>query len=297
VKKLRVLLDSQQRPFSERYKAILIAHGVEVEDFSPHINGIKGIKEYVRFLGNSKSRIVHFLWAHYHWSIPLIPRLLGKKVILHWVGSDVSIALREPQIPWKLLGSTHLVMDAQQSQELSKLHIKSTVIRAPCNFSDSITPWLAESTVLTYLPRNDNNLYGEIEVLELARQLPQVNFLVVGRSDNFQISNVKCLGWVDDQAMNEAYARCKVVLRLTNHDAGAAIAMEGLYRNRYVVWTKPYPFCEQVDLSNLLHIKQTLLNCLNNTEPNYGAREAVLADFDQEKIAQQLIKIYKGEKV
>lgn len=295
--KVRVLLDSHQVPFSERYKALLQAHDVEVEDFDIPQNHPVSYQAYVRQLGESPAKSIHFLWGHHHWSALVIPRLLHKQVILQWIGSDVPLAIKHHHIPWRFLG-THITMDPQLSNELKTLHINAPVIRGIVPFPPLDPGWPDTPRALTYLRKDNPTLYSSGIIMWLAKQLPWAEFIVVGHDGEGMppCPNVRYLGWVEKPVMDAALLQCRVSIRLTTHDGGGGSAMEALAQNRYVVWTKKYPFCNTVSLADRHDIKLTLWECLEMRAPNYGAREQVLQDFDHERIAQQLISLYKGEK-
>ena len=289
---MKVLLDAHQVPFSGYYKTLLTNVGVEVEDFWIPLVERRPFLAYCDLVARSDARILHFLWAHDHPATLLLPRIIGKKVILHWIGSDVSVALNESYIPWKRLASCHLSMDVSLSRELRSLGIKAPVVRGVVPFPDKIPPWPMDYKVLTYLPKTSGDLYSPDETLQLARDLPWATFLVTGNDgkDMPALNNVRYLGWVDN--MEDVYAQVKVVVRLTKHDSGGGSAMEGLVRERYAIWTKRYDGCQFAD--SYERAKYELEWCLKRKQSNKIGREVVLKDFDQQKITQQLLAVYRS---
>ncbi len=113
-------------------------------------------------------------------------RLFQKPRVVHWVGSDIEIARRDPTILKNMQSHliTHLTEVDWEAEELQKLGICARIAPLPPRVlcSGGIPPLPAEFTLLTYLPRSRPDFYGrrELELLmDDLKGLP-IKFLIVG---------------------------------------------------------------------------------------------------------------------
>ena len=187
-------------------------------------------------------------------------RALQRKVVKHWVGSDV-LRAREPLVHeqhatglvehWAVAG--HLV------DELAEAGIPATPV--PLSVVDAVTPTpLPPSplTVLSYLPTRKFDFYNGATVLSLASRFPDVHFLVVGSdgADRSATKNVEFLGY--QREMDAIYARSHVLLRLPRHDGLSYMVLEALNHGRHVIWNLPFESARMGRTENELacHIRE-----------------------------------------
>ncbi len=169
--------------------------------------------------------------------------LAGKPILMHWVGSDVQVALevyQKGRISLRLLrGATHWADAPWLVDELSALGIKATerLLPVPAAIGSPL-PLDPTFRVLIYLPREFQSAYDIGSTLAVVRSLPEVQFMVAGGfRPPHPLQNLEALGFVDN--MPTVYARSAALLRLTHHDGMSHSVIEALSFGRHVGWNYP----------------------------------------------------------
>jgi len=252
-------------------------------------------------LGMSKPEIVHYVGGYHHPIIYIIPKFLGKRVIVHWMGTDVLYATTNRAItPTNLLRRVaykvvdlHLAVFEPLANELKSMGINARVVPLipDMALSPEDTTWLSENAILVYLPEGREEFYGGSIAFGLAEELPDLRFLIVGNSGKGmpQLANIEFLGWVN---LSTVWKRVKVYLRLTKHDGQAGMVLEALARGKQVIWSYEYPFCHQA--RTIEQARVALKDILDNNQPNTQAMDWAQRTFDPSKIAQTYRNIYLG---
>ncbi|GBD24471.1 hypothetical protein HRbin29_02149 [bacterium HR29] len=170
---------------------------------------------------------------------------LGKKVVLHWAGSDVLFAQRDAEsgrLSRRVAErAVHWAVAPWLVEELGALGIAAEERPLPLPIAWGEPVPLPETfRVLVYLPERPWEPYDVEGTLAVMRALPDVPFLVVGGYvPPAPLPNVEALGFVPNMA--EVYRRTSVLLRLTHHDGRSHSVIEALSFGRYVVWTYGLP--------------------------------------------------------
>lgn len=179
-------------------------------------------------------------------------RLRKKATVIHWVGTDVQIAveehrkhnvsLRVAERPLHWCDAPWLV------EELRTIGVISEYVSLPIPIHVPPAPPLPEEfRVLLYYPVDafDREVFDGETLLRLPGAFPDVPFtLIPSPADTLPQPlppNLTCFDWVDD--MDALYRETTVVVRLTSHDGQSFIAAEALSRGRYVIWTFAMPGC------------------------------------------------------
>jgi hypothetical protein len=187
-----------------------------------------------------------FLWA---------ARFLGnKKTIILWCGSDVLDAqkgLAHGGIdPW-IAERTHWAVSPTLAEEVRSLGLNCEYVQA--SFVSPIAcpkPLPQKFSVLVFLPTAERTaLYGWDRVIDVARELPSVEFKLVGLRDITPPPappNVIVHHWIAD--LTAMYEQSTVLWRPVRHDAGISfMVLEALSHGRHVLYTYPFPGCFQAD--------------------------------------------------
>jgi hypothetical protein len=172
--------------------------------------------------------------------------LLGKKMIIHWVGSDI----REMEA-WQAEGrviSKILLQKAEHwaevdwtAVELTNLGVKALIVPlTPADFPEQVPDLPEKFVALTYLPPQKAEFYGEEQILHLAREFSEVTFLIVGSEPTQRPAswppNMVSVGWVDE--MSRFYPEITVLIRMTRYDGLSFMVLEALARGRHVIWSR-----------------------------------------------------------
>lgn len=167
---------------------------------------------------------------------------LNKRVVMHWVGSDVTNAIKHyrsgdfNKIFYNM--SEHLTVAPWLSEELKEIGLYAEVMSISAYQKDFRFKSFPERfTVLSYIPENRANFYGKKQILKLANELPEVKFIVVGSlKDNDLPSNIDLKGWVNN--INEVIESAVVVIRYMEHDGLSQLVLESLALGRYVLYSR-----------------------------------------------------------
>ncbi len=201
----------------------------------------------------------------------------GKSMLIHWVGTDVSVAVadwREGQVSERVLKRSIHRADARWLiDELSVIgiHARERLLPIPVAIG-STQPMPERFQVLVYLPREPQEDYDVEATLNVIRALPEIPFAIVG---GFQPSellpNVEVLGFVHD--MPGVYRQCAALLRIMKHDGMSHSVIEAASFGRYVLWS--------YDMEGV--------TCVRDAEEAMGQLRALHARFDSGELPANLV--------
>lgn len=179
-----------------------------------------------------------------HGALVDLARRRNIPVVVIWMGSDVHVAKGDPHLleVIKNYRFVHLTDGPWLIEELRALGIDARYV--PITAVEP-APAIAELpqafSVLTSLPEPHGDLYGERALYEIAAELRDIQFTVVGRGERNGAAppNVRFAGEVAD--MRSRIDASTVLLRLPKHDGKSMLVLEALARGRHVVWTYDFP--------------------------------------------------------
>jgi glycosyltransferase involved in cell wall biosynthesis len=240
----------------------------------------------------------------------IVAKILGKTVVIHWMGTEVMRALTETRI--KLMAlildkfvDLNLVPSENLQKDLRRIGIDSALLPLPVDseyFAGNELPPLPDKfSVLSKLVDDSlwgGWLYGSDVILRLAKDLPDVSFLIVPAKDSGptwllsrkdEAPNIVFLSWKNN--LFEVYKQTTVLLRLTRYDGMSYMVMEALALGRQVIWScNNLPFCHYVRSYD--QVKETLLEIRMNPRLNLEGAEYARKHLSSEYIIKELIKIY-----
>ena len=233
-----------------------------------------------------------FLWA---------ARTLGKnKVVMLWSGSDVLFAKDElakgKMDPW-VAGRVHWAVSPWLAKEVRELGVDCEHVQV--SFVDPVRPVpLPEKfSVLVYTPSvRKADLYGLDLILEVARNLPSIEFKLVGLEEGRipdTPPNLKIFPRVDLTAF---YEMATVIWRPVRHDGLPFMVLEAMARGRHVLYSYPLNGCIQVtgadmacqELERLRVLHESRMLPLNEMGRQYVARE-----YNPEKVRAEILSRWK----
>jgi hypothetical protein len=166
----------------------------------------------------------------------------GRRVLMHWVGSDVLYARRAERrgrVSARLRRVAHWADAPWLIRELDPLSLKVQEHPLPMPIAvGQPLPMPAEPAVLIFLPANPHRAYDVEGTRAVVDGLPEVQFLLVG-GYTMDAANVQNLGFVTDMAA--VYARSSLFLRLVRHDGLSHSVIEALSYGRQVAWNYELP--------------------------------------------------------
>lgn len=221
-------------------------------------------------------------------------------IIMNWVGTDVLLAneafksgnYRRDYIEYAI----HFCEVDWIKQELKEIGINAEIV----NFAsfdkhfEMKNPLSERYTVLTYIPKVRSEFYQPKIFLNVAKRLPEVNFLIAGTDANEYEplpENVKALGWVSD--MDSLYNKVHACVRIPEHDGLSTFILEGLARGKDVFYKYHFDYCTKAENEEELiqGIKSRLDAYQNGSwQPNSNGAEFIEKTFNREKILGELTK-------
>lgn len=247
--------------------------------------------------------VIHGFSTYRFFKVFAMAKLLRKKTICHWIGTDVLTAnetLRD-KIWAKAVSffvDVNLVGAPWLGEELKALNIRSFFVPLASDIADfnqeKLPSFPSVPAVLSYVPDEKANFYGLDIILKLAKELPEVKFMVVsgkGKGISFVPKNLIFLGWQEN--MREVYSQCNVFLRIPLHDGLSLSVLDALLLGRQVVWTNNFPHCYYTK-RNYGDIKSTLQKALSNKNLNMQAVSYIKKRFHFKIIINELLQIYKS---
>jgi hypothetical protein len=249
-----------------------------------------------------KFDIYHELFGYAATKRFVICKLLGRKTICHWTGSDVLLALKKPKLSQATAKFVNLQLAAYHNliTELRPLgiHAREWVLPTLNIEKAEIYPLPAKFTILAYLPVKNHRFYGSEIIFRLARELKEINFIVLtgGSHDYPAFQNIQYYGWIPQeawpQAIEQIYRRTALLIRLTPHDSSALMVIEALARGRQVIFSAyPREYCHYLTEYNA--IKEKVLALQQNYQLNLDGAKYVREKFQTQLLAQQLLTIYR----
>lgn len=177
-------------------------------------------------------------------------RIRRRPVVVHWVGTDVLIALEEHakrNISTRLVEAPLHWCDAPWLvTELAPIGIRAEYVPLPIPVLEpEPAPLPSQFRVLMYLPVDafDREVFDMETILRLPVELPEVEFILIpSPADSLPgpfPANLKTPGWIND--MDGLYREVSALVRLVSHDGMSFMVLEALSRGRHVVYTYPLP--------------------------------------------------------
>lgn len=248
---MRIMLVPSSDLFKQFLLASLTRAGVDVDVVHRDLNNmwrkimILSRCDVIHIISIKPSSIEGLFWI----LCLLFLRVIGKRIVLHWIGTDVlELSHINGRILSKLINK-HCTQAPWLVEELREKGIEAEWVPFLSPLNIGCEPLPKRLTVLVYfggISGRRHEFYGSREVVLLAQTLPGVNFHIVGdlNEDTIpKLPNVHFYGRVPHEEMYKMYDRCTVLLRLTKHDGLSLMVLEALSRGRYVIWTERFPHC------------------------------------------------------
>jgi len=184
--------------------------------------------------------------------VSIVGRMLRKRQIFHWVGTDIVHLRSSPHLQRKYSSRayTHLAESDGSATELRSMGLHVHVAPLPvATLPTRVAPMPATFTLLMYLPPSRSEHYGAMEYLRLIADLTQedIRFCFVGGALPIAAtSDSRVFNYGTVANMQPIYDTTTVLLRLTRSDGLSFMVLEALAAGRYVCWSKPLDECEYV---------------------------------------------------
>jgi len=234
-----------------------------------------------------------------------------KKLVIHWIGSDVHNLIAPRNLIKKsygvfldLLTSSYsdrilnLTGSSWLKEELEMKEIESTVLPvttiSPSNYICPDRDFTRKTDVLTYTQKRRFSFYGSDTILGLARELPEYKFkFLFGDVENLQelpatrLENVTFLPRIPFEEMKETYLGSKCFLRIPVHDGLSLSILEALYFKMQPIWSYSFPHVVTVDKDDKEEIRDELRRVLEGFTENELGHDYVIKEYSRSRIRER----------
>lgn len=228
-----------------------------------------------------------------------IAKLLRKrKVVIHWVGTDTLDERPAVQAgkadPWVRQNLAHWAETDWLGREVNELGASCDIVPLPgAQLSQRPSPLPRDFSVLVYMPDVQfGGLYGLETILRVARELPQIQFEMVGLakgSINEPPGNLRIHGHV--QNMTEFYERSTVVWRPVKHDGLSFMVLESLAHGRHVIWSYEFPGCLRAKTGEEAHAHIVRLHQMHREDRlqlNFEGLRAITENYQPQNLRKNI---------
>ena len=278
---------------------------VEVINLSKIINMKKNRSIFNKFqlifeiiINIYKSKLIYTIFCGnfsiFNFFVFFIARILNKKIINHWIGTDILIAKKNKNktkimqlfINYNFSGSKLL------HDELYDIGIKSEIVPIILqDISHKISKMPSSHAILVYLPEGREEFYGYSIVLKLIKYFKSIDFYIIANNKiRINEKNVILLGNVSVEKMNEVYDRISILLRIPEHDGLSLMVLEALAKGKYVIYKYEFPYTYQA--RNYIEAKEKINLIISHNPPivNSEASEFISKSYTHEQYLSKIME-------
>ncbi|MCM1157280.1 MAG: hypothetical protein NC300_02130 [Bacteroidales bacterium] len=276
---------------------LLSKHGYETRTLVCDNGKISSLlKYYWRYIRElRKTPQVYIVYAMPNHSIMLtLARVFGKKVILHWIGTDVYNYIHSADSPKPYTGKVSHVTGSQLlHDELEAAGIQSDIIPIiPFGMKLELMEMPDKHAALVYLPKGREDFYRGDIVRELAVRNPDIDFHIVANDqyNPLDLPNVVFHGKLDSEKMNALYRQISVLVRLPEHDGLSMMVIEALAKGKQVLYRYEHPYVYTPDSMEMDDIDTKFKEIVSERpKQNKQGHDYILEQYTEE----QMMKWYE----
>jgi hypothetical protein len=220
----------------------------------------------------------------------LIARLLRKKIIVHWIGSEILDLKKSHYWPVHVgFSVTRKLLHELDLHSINSNYLPLFFsIGSAKEYNKQVYP--NSHGVLFYLVAGKEQFYGLEYLMLLADAFGETPFYVIGSSKiSFQNDNIYSVGYLDEDSLNELFRKITIYVRITQHDGLSQLILKSLSLGRVVVSNTQYPFvtfynpsedsCSKLIESLMVFLsKKPMINndSINYIDEHYGYSKQIL---------------------
>lgn len=258
---LQVILDSNKNKFVQVFKYILALLRVDY--------------------------IYNVFTSPYSYRKLKIASLMQKKIITHWIGTDVRLLLEGKTDLRKLkFVDKHVVCFEPLQDDLKSHNLNASILPiTPFNLHFDIANMPDEHSVIIYMPRGVELDYGFDQIKKVFPKYPQIPFYIVA-NDDIELfkpyKNVLPLGRLSKEEMEELYNKVSIVIRIHISDGLSMSILEGMAKGKKIIWNCKYPYCYPGSTTE--EICNGLDHILNDSpKADVAAHKFIVEEYTREK--------------
>ena len=288
MKVLLMSFDTQK----EQLKNMLNSSDIEIIELNNNKGKVKKLIEAIRKI--KKSNIIYIGYGCHKKNIYLyLAKIFNKKVISHWIGTDVLLAKENKNFN-KVLKyiDCNLTCSPVLKEELKEIGINATEIPIVPNWNNTNYSELpAKHSVLVYMPEKKEEFYGLEYVKSAAKAYPELKFYIVANdNDILNLENVKFLGRLSHEEMEKLYDKITILLRMPKHDGLSLMLLEALIKGKEIIYSYKFPYTKYATSKEEVN---NIISKIIQRQPefNESGHQYVLKNYDINNIKENLKKI------
>jgi hypothetical protein len=221
-----------------RYKTKIITKYIDEKNI---------VKKAISFIKDiSDVTIIYQVFVPTSSKLIFICKLLGKKVVAHWIGTDVYNFTKDIYgYRYLSLIDKHLVCSAPLQRELAEKKLFADILPIiPFNMDFAPISMPLEHAVLLYVPKGREEFYGIDLIEKTINYFKNLIFYIVANDNRnvFYQNNVKVMGWLNTNEMEKLYHKISIVLRVPKHDGLSMLVIEALAKGKNVIYNYAHPY-------------------------------------------------------
>jgi hypothetical protein len=276
----------------QHIKKLFESHGIDVVMLSKEGSKKSLLEKIYTFIKQVKGvDIVYQVYGCASLKIFLTSKLLKKRTIKHWIGTDVLEERKKyNSIVSKInrkITDINLSGSSLLKEELREVGINSHEVPIiPSTMFSDISLMPDKHAVLVYAPEGRELFYGMDYVKELAKLYPEIEFHVVANSnDNLFMDNVIFHGILSLPEMTNIYNKISILFRFPEHDGLSMMLLEALAKGKHVIYPYPFPYVHMPASRHFSDIQACFENIISNPpEINYRGSNYIHDTYTDAKI-------------
>lgn len=221
------------------------------------------------------------------WVYFFFAKLLKKKVITHWIGTDVCYIMGNPKGAKRISNFVDVQFSCFEPlhDELLQVGIDTKILPiVPIKMNFDLCEMPTSHSVMIYMPDGREDFYGYQELKNIFPAFPHLTFHIVGTNNHTpfaQFQNVVVEGILSHAQMEELFRKISILIRPTKHDGLSMSVLEALAKGKAVIWSSQFPYTMHCRTES--EIKKRLQE-LVNTSPaqNTDAHNYIVENYNSE---------------
>jgi hypothetical protein len=264
-------------------------------------DSLKMKNKFLRFLEFVKMikdvDIVYGIYGGHNFNLRFgIAKIYGKKVINHWIGSDV---LEAQKNRWYRINQLFININLSCSNlikdEIKELGIDSIELPIiPSGLDYNLSEMPSQHAVLVYLPEGKEDFYGIDYIDFLAKKYEAIDFFIVANSNSelLPYKNVHFMGKLNLEEMEQLYKRISILIRLPRHDGLSLMLLEALAKGKEVIYIYDFPFVNTVkNLEELVECFEKIIE--SPPKINIDGHNYIKNNYNDRAVYERFMNIIK----